>query len=88
MYKVSSTTKVTESDMLAAMEQAIADGVDIMSLSLGFEPKPLFKELVGIASVSSVEKGVAVVCAVENFNSANTTLNGAPWITSGGAGIL
>ncbi|GMI91143.1 Subtilisin-like Serine protease 1.7 [Hibiscus trionum] len=85
MYKVPG---IRESDVLAAMDQAIADGVDIMSLSLGFRQKPYFRDVIAIGSLSAVQKGIAVVCAAGNDGSPNTTHNAAPWITTVGAGTL
>ncbi|KAL4335967.1 hypothetical protein GQ457_07G025400 [Hibiscus cannabinus] len=87
MYKVSSG-EVAESDVLAAMDQAIADGVDIVSLSLGFDQTPYFQDVIAIASLSAVQKGIAVICAAGNDASPNTTGNAAPWITTVGAGTL
>ncbi|OMO74669.1 hypothetical protein COLO4_26542 [Corchorus olitorius] len=88
MYKVSSGEVVFQSDVLAAMDQAIADGVDIMSLSLGFEQTPYFQDVMAIASLSATQKGIVVVCAAGNDGAPNTTHNSAPWITTVGAGTL
>lgn len=86
MYKVSNTPSIVESDVLAAMDQAIADGVDVMSLSLGFGIKPFYQDVIAIASLSATEKGIVVVCAAGNSGAPFTTFNGAPWITTIGAG--
>ncbi|KAJ0085207.1 hypothetical protein Patl1_08922 [Pistacia atlantica] len=91
MYKVlwaTDTFQSATSDVLAGMDQAIADGVDIMSLSLGFEQTPYFKDVIAIASISAVEKGIFVVCAAGNDGGLQTTYNGAPWIMTVGAGTL
>ncbi|MBA0837014.1 hypothetical protein Goarm_009199 [Gossypium armourianum] len=88
MYKVSSGGFIAESDVLAAMDQAIADGVDIMSLSLGFDHVPYFQDVIATASLSAIEKGIFVVCAAGNDGAPNTTFNSAPWITTVGAGTL
>ncbi|XVE55870.1 hypothetical protein DITRI_Ditri03aG0191900 [Diplodiscus trichospermus] len=87
-YKVSNTEDIAESDVLAAMDQAIADGVDIMSLSLGSKLTPYFKNVIAIASLSTIEKGIVVVCATGNKGAYNSSENGAPWITTVGAGTL
>ena len=39
--------------------------VDIMSLSLGLKQTPYFKDLIAIASLSAIEKGIFVVCAAD-----------------------
>ncbi|KAK9270766.1 hypothetical protein L1049_026349 [Liquidambar formosana] len=92
MYKVLWATDTDESaasDVLAAMDQAIADGVDVMSLSLGFDQTPYFKDVIAIASLSAIEKGIVVVCAAGNDGpSPNSTYNGAPWIMTVGAGTI
>ena len=90
MYKVSwATTKSTSAtDLLAGMKQAILDGVDIMSLSLGIDQPPYFKDTIAIASLSAIEKGIFVVCSDGNDRSFKTVNNGAPWITKVGAGTL
>ena len=59
-------------DILAGMEQAILDGVDIMSLSLGDKDishlrlKTYFTDFVTYGSLSAIEKGIFVVCAAGN----------------------
>ncbi|XP_039070026.1 subtilisin-like protease SBT3 [Hibiscus syriacus] len=88
MYKVSSGELIVESDVLAAMDQAIADGVDIMSLSLGFGQIDYFEDVIAIASLSAIEKGIVVVCSAGNDGAPYTTQNAAPWITTVGAGTL
>ncbi|OMO78872.1 hypothetical protein CCACVL1_14028 [Corchorus capsularis] len=91
MYKVlweTDSGNSAASDVLAGMDQAIADGVDIMSISIGFDQNPYFNDLIAIASLSAVEKGIVVVCAAGNDGGHNTTYNGAPWITTVGAGTL
>jgi subtilisin family serine protease len=91
MYKVLFATDTEESaatDVLAGMDQAIADEVDIMSLSLGFTQTPYFNDVIAIASLSAMEKNIFVVCAAGNDGAYNSTYNGAPWITTVGAGTL
>ncbi|XP_031267269.1 subtilisin-like protease SBT3 [Pistacia vera] len=91
MYKVlwaRDTDASAASDVLAGMDQAIADGVDIMSLSIGFDQTPYFKDVIAIASLSAIEKGIFVVCAAGNAGARNSIINGAPWITTVGAGTI
>ena len=89
VYKVAGLCGLaTSSDILVGMEQAISDGVDIMSLSLGLKQTPYFKDLIAIASLSAIEKGNFVVCAAGNEYNFKTTKNEAPWITTVGAGTL
>uniref|UniRef100_A0A2N9FJC3 Peptidase S8/S53 domain-containing protein n=1 Tax=Fagus sylvatica TaxID=28930 RepID=A0A2N9FJC3_FAGSY len=91
MYKVGWATDTelsSATDVLAGMEQAILDGVDIMSLSVGFNQTSYFKDIIAIGSLSAIEKGIFVVCAASNDFGFKTILNGAPWITTVGAGTL
>ncbi|KAM1507330.1 hypothetical protein PS1_016961 [Malus domestica] len=92
MYKVlwvAYSNKSAASDVLAWMDQAISDGIDIMSLSLGFDFLPYYNDIIAIGSLSVVEKGIVVLCAAGNDGpSRNSTYNGAPWITTVGAGTL
>jgi len=48
MYKVSWFGKIFTSDVIAAVDAAISDGVDILSLSLGFGDAPLLSDPVAI----------------------------------------
>ncbi|WCJ35450.1 Subtilisin-like protease [Euphorbia peplus] len=91
MYRVlfeSDTAETAATDVLAGMDQAIADGVDIMSISLGFPHSPYFQDVISIASLSAIEKGIFVVCSAGNDRVRNSIHNGAPWITTVGAGTL
>ncbi|KAL4183602.1 hypothetical protein AMTRI_Chr11g155930 [Amborella trichopoda] len=92
MYKVLWLTDSYESaatDVLAGMDQAIADGVDVMSLSLGFDQTPYYDDVIAIGAFAAVEKGIFVACAAGNDGpSPNSTYNGAPWIMTVGAGTI
>ncbi|KAK1310718.1 Subtilisin-like protease SDD1 [Acorus calamus] len=76
------------SDVLAGMDRAVSDGVDVMSLSLGFDHSPLYGDVIAVAALSAVEWGVVVVCAAGYDGSRNSTYNGAPWIVTVGAGTV
>ncbi|XP_050365713.1 subtilisin-like protease SBT3 [Argentina anserina] len=90
MYKVGwNNSDFYASDFLAGMDQAISDGVDIMSLSVSYDVVPYFKDPIAIASLSAIESGIVVVCAAGNtWGAPNSINNGAPWITTVGAGTL
>ncbi|CAH8319524.1 unnamed protein product [Eruca vesicaria subsp. sativa] len=71
-------------DILKAMDHAIGDGVDVLSLSLGSEI-PLDFEVdrsdFAIAAFHAVMKGIPVVCAGGNDGPETQTIsNVAPWI--------
>ncbi|KAJ8763278.1 hypothetical protein K2173_026179 [Erythroxylum novogranatense] len=91
MYKVlfaKDTIETAATDVLAGMDQAIADGVDIMSLSLGFPQTPYFHDVIAIGALSAIEKGIFVVCAAGNDGTYGSIYNGAPWIATVGAGTM
>ncbi|WCJ17723.1 Subtilisin-like protease [Euphorbia peplus] len=76
-------------DVLAGMDQAIEDGVDIMSLSLSFLETPFFENPVAIGAFAALKKGIFVTCSAGNSGPHGyTVFNGAPWITTVGAGTI
>lgn len=76
------------SSILKAFDDAIADGVDVLSLSIGSNPgKPDFPtDPVAIGAFHAVEKGITVVCSAGNGGpSTASVVNVAPWIMTVGA---
>lgn len=89
VYKVCWFNGCYNSDILAAMDVAIRDGVDILSLSLGGFPVPLYDDSIAIGSFRAMEHGISVVCAAGNNGpSAMSVANEAPWINTVGASTL
>ncbi|KAB1211886.1 Subtilisin-like protease [Morella rubra] len=82
IYKVLWDGGVSNSDCLEAIDQAISDGVDVISLSLAFDKAGLDEDLLAKATFSAMKKGVLVSAAAgNNIQSDFTTLsNGYPWI--------
>ncbi|XP_065871827.1 subtilisin-like protease SBT3 [Euphorbia lathyris] len=79
----------TATDVLAGMDQAIEDGVDIMSLSLAFSETPFFENPIAIGAFAALKKGIFVTCSAGNRGPHGYTMfNGAPWITTVGAGTI
>ncbi|KAK3444506.1 hypothetical protein EUGRSUZ_A01319 [Eucalyptus grandis] len=89
VYKVCWFSGCYSSDILAAMDVAIRDGVDVLSLSLGGFPIPIYADSIAIGSFRAVEQGVSVVCAAGNNGPMpNSVANEAPWILTVGASTL
>ncbi|KAJ1271013.1 hypothetical protein BS78_06G096100 [Paspalum vaginatum] len=92
MYKAvfsADTLESASTDVLAAMDQAIADGVDVMSLSIGFPETSYDTNVIAIGAFAAMQKGVFVTCSAGNDGPYGySILNGAPWITTVGAASI
>ncbi|KAF7818477.1 subtilisin-like protease SBT1.2 [Senna tora] len=89
VYKVCWFNGCYNSDILAAMDAAIRDGVDVLSLSLGGFPLPLYDDSIAIGSFRAIEHGISVICAAGNNGPlAMSVANEAPWIATIGASTL
>ncbi|KAK8624272.1 hypothetical protein V6N13_065621 [Hibiscus sabdariffa] len=89
IYKACWFNGCFSSDLIAAMDRAIVDGVDILSLSLGGPPSEYYLDAIAIGSFAAAAHGVFVSCSAGNFGPGPDTLsNVAPWITTIGAGTL
>ncbi|KDP25551.1 hypothetical protein JCGZ_20707 [Jatropha curcas] len=78
-----------ESDILAGLDAAIQDGVDVLSLSIGDISMPFFQDNIAIGSFAAIQKGIFVSCAAGNSGPFNGTLsNEAPWILTVGASTI
>ncbi|KAL6660316.1 hypothetical protein ACP70R_002438 [Stipagrostis hirtigluma subsp. patula] len=88
-YKVCWFNGCFSSDILAGMDDAVRDGVDVLSLSLGGFPIPLFEDSIAIGSFRATARGVSVVCAAGNNGPAPSSVaNEAPWVLTVGAATL
>ncbi|KAB1997459.1 hypothetical protein ES319_D12G025500v1 [Gossypium barbadense] len=86
MYKVlffDESYDAAATDVLAGLDQAIEDGVDVLSLSLGFFETPFDENPIAIGAFAALKKGIFGSCSAGNNGPhAYTILNGAPWITT------
>ncbi|KMT00168.1 hypothetical protein BVRB_1g019860 [Beta vulgaris subsp. vulgaris] len=80
-YKVCWGRGCASSDILAAIDQAVADGVDVLSLSLGGLPRPYYQDSMAIAAFGAMQKGVFFSCSAGNSGPIPSTVgNMAPWM--------
>ncbi|RZC55787.1 hypothetical protein C5167_014647 [Papaver somniferum] len=90
-YKVMWKGGGVTSDSLAGYEQAVKDGVDVMSISLGDGyGTPYHRSPIAIGTFGSMEKGIVVSLAAGNNGAKGPKIvgNSAPWmLTVGGSTI-
>lgn len=89
MYKVCWNTHdgqvCAAADMLKAMDEAIHDGVDVLSLSIGSD-LPLYSDVdmrngIIIGAFHAVAHGISVICSAGNAGpNGQTVQSPAPWI--------
>ncbi|KAK7318983.1 hypothetical protein RJT34_03692 [Clitoria ternatea] len=83
----------TDADILKAFDKAIHDGVDVLTVSLGFSI-PLFsyvdqRDTIAIGSFHATATGLTVVCSAGNSGPVSQTItNTAPWIITVAAATI
>ncbi|KAE8698677.1 Subtilase family protein, putative isoform 4 [Hibiscus syriacus] len=92
IYKVCwATGGCSSADLLAAFDDAIFDGVDIISASLGSPPplSPYVDDAVAIGSFHAVARGISVVCSAGNSGPyPECIINTAPWVITVAASTI
>ncbi|KAK7841887.1 subtilisin-like protease sbt1.9 [Quercus suber] len=92
IYKVSWDEGSYGSDALAAMDQAVADGVEIISISMSSRANEvqLHRDFLAKASFSALEKGVLLSTSAGNNGSLGNEIirNGYPWVLTVTAGNI
>ncbi|KAJ9147818.1 hypothetical protein P3X46_029936 [Hevea brasiliensis] len=90
MYKVSGRAgNAGDSEILAAMDAAVEDGVDVLSLSLGIGSHPFYDDVIALGAYAAIQKGIFVSCSAGNSGPDNSSLsNEAPWILTVGASTI
>ncbi|CAN0905576.1 Subtilisin-like protease SBT1.7 [Linum grandiflorum] len=89
VYKVCWLGGCFGSDILAAMEKAVEDGVNVISMSIGGGLSDYYRDTVSIGAFSAAAQGIFVSCSAGNGGPSQGSLsNVAPWITTVGAGTL
>ncbi|KEH19203.1 putative tripeptidyl-peptidase II [Medicago truncatula] len=83
-YKACSGEGCSGGTLLKAIDDAIKDGVDIISISIGFSSEFLSEYLsdpIAIGAFHAEQRGVMVVCSAGNEGPDHyTVVNTAPWI--------
>lgn len=99
IYKVCSKDGCDDSDILAGIDQAIQDNVDVLSISIGSPsrpyqgekemgvgPRPFYEDSIAIGSFSAVRQEILTVVAAGNDGpEGRKVVNDAPWILTVGA---
>ncbi|PQQ01888.1 subtilisin-like protease SBT1.7 [Prunus yedoensis var. nudiflora] len=76
-------------DILAALDTAVEDGVDVLSLSLGGASVPFYADGIAIGAFGAIQKGIFVSCSAGNSGPFYASLaNEAPWILTVGASTI
>ncbi|KAK6911850.1 Peptidase S8 propeptide/proteinase inhibitor I9 [Dillenia turbinata] len=91
VYKICWRLGCFDSDILAAMDQAISDGVHIISLSVGANGHaPEYdRDSIAIGAFGAAAHGVLVSCSAGNSGPGPATaVNIAPWILTVGASTI
>lgn len=89
IYKVCGVIECNESSILAGMDAAVEEGVDILSLSIGGLSQPFHSDVISIGAFRAIQKGIFVSCSAGNYGPNKTTLsNEAPWILTVGASTI
>jgi hypothetical protein len=92
MYKVCWSSRCSVADTLAAFDDAIADGVDIISVSLGFgfgQSLRYFEDPIAIGSFHAMRKGILTSSSAGNSGPyPYSVANYAPWILTVAASII
>ncbi|MBA0595000.1 subtilisin-like protease SBT1.5 [Gossypium raimondii] len=88
-YKVCWNAGCYDSDILAAFDSAVADGVDVISLSVGGAVVPYYLDAIAIGAYGAAEKGIFVSASAGNGGPGGLTVtNVAPWVATVGAGTI
>ncbi|XP_055803162.1 subtilisin-like serine-protease S [Solanum dulcamara] len=82
VYKTCWSSGCYDVDLLAAFDDAIRDGVHVISLSLGPDSPQgdYFGDAISVGSYHAVSRGILVVASVGNEGTSGSATNLAPWM--------
>lgn len=88
-YKICWKRGCVDSDILAGIDRAVEDGVDVVSVSVGGGAVAYNLDPISIGSFGAMERGVLVSASAGNEGpNPMTVTNVGPWITTVGAGTI
>ncbi|KAI9073027.1 hypothetical protein K1719_045006 [Acacia pycnantha] len=88
-YKVCWVGGCFSSDILSAVDKAVADGVNVLSISLGGGVSSYYRDSLSVAAFGAMEMGVFVSCSAGNAGPDPVSLtNVSPWIATVGASTM
>ncbi|CAI0443433.1 unnamed protein product [Linum tenue] len=89
VYKICWTLGCSDVDILAAFDDAISDGVDIISLSVGGAPTDYFQDAIAIGAFHSMKNSILTSNSAGNSGpAAGTVSNVSPWSLSVAASTI
>ncbi|KAL3686778.1 hypothetical protein R1sor_013087 [Riccia sorocarpa] len=89
VYKVCWSQGCSDADILAAFNDAVEDGVDILSLSIGGNPADYQYDSIAIGAFHAARKGILVVASAGNDGPfEGSVLNISPWFLTVAAGSI
>ncbi|OWM71943.1 hypothetical protein CDL15_Pgr017826 [Punica granatum] len=89
IYRVCANSLCPETAILAGIDAAVSDGVDILSLSLGAPELSFIRSGVAVGAFRAIQKGIFVTCSAGNLGPMRKTLsNEAPWVLTVGASTV
>ncbi|OMO76486.1 hypothetical protein COLO4_25552 [Corchorus olitorius] len=89
VYKICWSDGCYEEDILAAFDDAVADGVDIISLSVGGSPTQYFDDSIAIGAFHSMKYGVLTSNSAGNSGPDPSSIsNFSPWSLSVAASTI
>lgn len=89
MYKICWSDGCSDADILAAFDDAIADGVDIISLSVGGWPTDYFEDSIAIGAFHSMKNGILTSNSAGNEGpDPESVSNCSPWSLSVAASTI
>ncbi|KAI3442847.1 uncharacterized protein J3R85_000539, partial [Psidium guajava] len=81
VYKVCWGAGCSDMDLLAGFDEAIADGVDLVSVSIGGPSRDFFSDPIAIGSFHAMKRGILTSCSGGNDGPLDYTVeNVAPWV--------